>query len=290
MFVINGVSGNTGSAAAEALLAAKAKVRVVVRDEAKGAPWKARGAEVAIASIEDVASMTAALRGATGAYILLPPPAWNEPNVPANRAALTEKLLSAVRAAAPAHTVFLSSIAAHHSAGTGPIQFLHPIEQALRSSGLRTTLLRAGWFMENWGASLAGALESGSLYYGLDANKKFAQVATKDIGATAAKALLEPHASGTRVIELSGPVDLSLSDVAAVMSQVSGKSVAAVSVPVEGMVASLEGMGASKDVAAGYGEMVAGLNSGHVAWQGGDAMALRGSTTLESVLRTMLSR
>lgn len=290
MFVINGVSGNTGSAAAEALLAAGAKVRVVVRDEAKGAPWKARGAEVALASIEDVASMTAALRGATGAYILLPPPAWNEPNVPANRAALTEKLLSAVRAAAPEHTVFLSSIAAHHAAGTGPIQFLQPIERALKSSGLRATLLRAGWFMENWGASLAGALASGSLYYGLESNKRFAQVATKDIGATAARALLDPHASGARVIELSGPEELSLADVAAVISKISGKTIAAVTVPVEGMVASLEGMGASKDVAAGYGEMVAGLNSGHVAWEGGGATALRGSTTIETVLRAMLPR
>ena len=50
-YVIAGVSGNTGSVAAAALLDAGAKVRVVVRDAAKGAPWKARGAEVAVADL-----------------------------------------------------------------------------------------------------------------------------------------------------------------------------------------------------------------------------------------------
>ncbi len=290
MFVVTGVTGHTGSVAAEALLAAKQAVRVVVRDAAKGAQWKERGAEVAIATIEDTASMTRALEGATGAYVLLPPPAWGEPNVAANRTALTANLLTALRAAAPKHTVFLSSVGAQHADKTGPIKWLNPIERALRESGLRSTFVRAAFFMENWGGSLGGALASGSLYYGLAADKKFSQVATKDIGRTVANALLEPHASGARVIELAGPEELSLDDTAAVMSAVSGKSVKAVTVPVEAMVASLEGMGASKDVASGYGELVQGINANHVAWEGGAAQFVRGATTLETVLRAMLAK
>lgn len=290
MFVVTGVTGHTGSAAAETLLAAKLPVRVVVRDEAKGAAWRAKGADVAIASFEDPASMTRALKGADGAYVLLPPPAWNEAALAANRAALTDKLLTALRESAPKHTVFLSSVGAQHTDGTGPIKFLHPIEVALRSSGLRSTFLRAAFFMENWGGSLGSALESGNLYYGLIANKKFSQVATKDIGATAAKALIEPHASGARVIELAGPEDLSLEDTAAAISRVSGKTVNAVSVPIPAMVGSLEGMGASKDIAAGYGELVHGINTDHVAFEGGAAQFVRGTTTLESVLRAMLTK
>lgn len=289
MYVITGVTGHTGAAAAEALLAAKVPVRVVVRDEAKGAAWRARGAEVAVASFEEPQALARALKGATGAYLLLPPPAWNQGDLAANRAALTEKVLAAVRDAAPEHTVFLSSVGAQHEDKTGPIKTLHPIENALRASGLRSTFLRAAFFMENWGGSLGSALESGSLYYGLIADRKFDQVATKDIGATAAKALLEPHASGARVIELGGPETLSLDDTAAIMSKVSGKAVKAVSVPIPAMVASLESMGASKDIANGYGEMVQGINDGHVAWEGGSAQFVRGSTTLEAVLRAMLA-
>ena len=73
MFVIAGVTGNTGAVVADTLLPAKAPVRVIVRDAAKGAAWQAKGAEVAIADLADVPALTAALRGAQGAYLLVPP-------------------------------------------------------------------------------------------------------------------------------------------------------------------------------------------------------------------------
>src|SRR6185295_17669043 len=81
MYVIAGVSGNTGSVVANTLLADKQPVRVIVRDAAKGEPWKAKGAEVVVASLDDRASLARALTGATGAYLLLPPSAWNATNI-----------------------------------------------------------------------------------------------------------------------------------------------------------------------------------------------------------------
>src|SRR5437016_5265158 len=72
MYVVAGVSGNTGKVVAETLLSQKKPVRVIVRDAAKGAAWKARGAEVAVAELDDVPALTKALAGAEGAYLLLP--------------------------------------------------------------------------------------------------------------------------------------------------------------------------------------------------------------------------
>ena len=68
MFVVLGATGHTGSVVAETLLARKQAVRVVVRAADKGAAWKAKGADVAVASLEDVPAMTKALTGATGLY------------------------------------------------------------------------------------------------------------------------------------------------------------------------------------------------------------------------------
>ena len=62
MFVIAGASGNTGKAAAEALLAQKKSVRVIVRDASAAEAWRARGAEAAVADLDDVAALTSALR------------------------------------------------------------------------------------------------------------------------------------------------------------------------------------------------------------------------------------
>src|SRR5215217_3245164 len=112
MYVITGVTGHTGSVVAHALLAAKQPVRVVVRNAAKAEPWRAKGAEVAVADLDDQAALTRALTGATGVYALLPPPAWTQTHLAADRAAKTASLAGAVRAARPGHVVVLSSVGA----------------------------------------------------------------------------------------------------------------------------------------------------------------------------------
>src|SRR5207244_527511 len=75
MYAIAGVTGHTGSIAAETLLAQGKPVRVIVRDAAKGAAWAKKGAEVAVASLDDVGALTKALTGVQGAFVLLPPQA-----------------------------------------------------------------------------------------------------------------------------------------------------------------------------------------------------------------------
>ena len=72
-FAIVGVTGNTGRAAAEALLAKGKSVRVVVRDAAKGEAWRAKGAEIAVADLHDPVALARAFAGATGVYVLVPP-------------------------------------------------------------------------------------------------------------------------------------------------------------------------------------------------------------------------
>jgi NADPH:quinone reductase-like Zn-dependent oxidoreductase len=53
MLVVLGATGHTGAVVAETLLARKQPVRVVVRSADKGAAWAAKGAEVAVASLDD---------------------------------------------------------------------------------------------------------------------------------------------------------------------------------------------------------------------------------------------
>jgi uncharacterized protein YbjT (DUF2867 family) len=203
MYVIAGVSGNTGSVVATTLLAAGKTIRVIVRDAAKAEPWRARGAEVAIADIDDQAALTRALTGATGAYLLLPPPGWTQTGIAADRKAKTQSLLGAVRAAKPGHVVLLSSVGAELPDGTGPIKYIHAVEQGLRDAGVPATFLRAASFMENWGAMLQGAIAGGALYFGAADGLRYGQVATEDIGKTAAQLLLEGP-RGVRVVELTG--------------------------------------------------------------------------------------
>ncbi|MBA2544601.1 MAG: hypothetical protein H0V17_33470, partial [Deltaproteobacteria bacterium] len=130
----------------------------------------------------------------------------------------------------------------------------------------------------------------GALYYGLRADLAIPQVATQDIGKVAAKLLVEgapktatgPGNAPVRIVQLAGPVDLSLNDVAAAIGKLAGKPVKAVSVPLEAMKSALEGMHASPDVAALYAEMAGAINDGRMNFTSTDI--LRGTTTLEAKL------
>src|SRR5947207_15211551 len=73
MYAITGITGQVGSALAENLLVAQQHVRAVVRDANKGKAWKDRGCELAHATIEDTASLTAAFQGMEGVFVLVPP-------------------------------------------------------------------------------------------------------------------------------------------------------------------------------------------------------------------------
>src|SRR5262249_8005281 len=120
MFVIAGASGHTGSVVASTLIAAGKPVRVIVRDEKKGQPWKDKGAEVAVARLDDAAALTEALRGADGVYALLPPNFAAEDPLAWSKT-VTEAWAQAIAAARPKHVVLLSSIGSELEGGTGPI-------------------------------------------------------------------------------------------------------------------------------------------------------------------------
>lgn len=285
---IAGVSGNTGRAAAETLLNAGEKVRVIVRDAAKGEAWKARGAEVAVADVTNAASLAAALKGADTAYLLLPPrvaPGFREYQLETGRA-----LVSAVEQAQPKHVVFLSSVGAQHASGAGPISGLYPVEQGLRAvnakhPAVNVTFLRAGYFMENLGGSL-GALAHGILPGFSPVDFPMDMVATADIGRTAAS-LLREGGQGVQVVQLGGP-GVSANDVAAVLTRLVGKPIQAVSAPTDQVVPTLTGFGMPADLAAMYQEMIEGINTGHVTWEAGQRR-IQGTTTVDTVLAGLLA-
>jgi uncharacterized protein YbjT (DUF2867 family) len=288
-FAVAGVSGNTGKAAAETLLALGHQVRVIVRDAAKGEPWRAKGAEVALADLRDVGALATALEGVDGAYLLVPP--LMAPGFRAWQAEVGGALVAAAEAARANHVVFLSSIGAQHPAGTGPVAGLYPVEKALRASVAEgriksATFLRAGYFMENLAGSL-GALEQGILPGFMPVDLPIDMIASRDIGRVAAE-LLAQGGQGLAVVELGGPA-VTLNDAAAALTEIVGRPIAAIQAPLEQMVPTLTGFGIPLELAELYAELAGAITSGHIAWEGTGRRVL-GTTPVAQVLRGVLGR
>ena len=287
MYAVLGVTGNTGSVVAEELIRRGKKVRVIVRSVEKGESWKARGADVAIASVDDPKALAAALSGAEGAY-LLSPPDMSETDMTAHGRKVGDSFAEAIRISGVPHVVFLSSIGGQHETGTGPIRALHQIEERLTPLGINVTILRPTYFMENGGSSLGPAAASGVFPTFLPADLRLPQIATKDIGVFAADALENP-AKGVRILELAGPEDYTTNEIAAIVGGILGKDVKVAEGPLDAVVPTFMSYGISEHIAGLFREMYEGLINGQVAWDG-KGERHRGVTTPAEVFKGMLKK
>lgn len=287
-YLIAGVTGHVGAVVASELDKAGASYRVLVSSESKASAFRDRGVDVRVGELENKAALIEALRGAEGAFLLLPPPRA----LPATAAeffayqrAMAGSIADAVKASGVAHVVLLSSIGAHLPEGTGPIKGLYVLEQRLRELGVTFTAVRAAYFMENFGG-FAGAIQGGGVLPNfLREDVALSMVATRDIGVVAAKALLDPPAA-TRIIELAGPADHKPAEQAAIFGGVLGRAVSLMSVPEPGVMAAMLGSGVPQAMAENYAEMYSALNSGHLAFEHPEAIT-RGRVSLEEFARGM---
>jgi uncharacterized protein YbjT (DUF2867 family) len=284
-YAVAGVTGNTGSVVARTLLDAGEKVRVIVRDAAKGEAWKRDGAEVAVADLGDARALAAALKGVKGAYLLLPPRVQSE-QVVADQARITESLATAVAEARVPHVVFLSSIAAQLEQGTGPILTVRQAEQRFaKVAGTTFTFLRPAYFMENFASSLGG-LPDGAFNTFLAQGRSFPTIATRDIGRIAA-ARLRAGAQKNEIVQLAGPSDVSIEEVATTFGEVARRPLTLQVAPVAIMADVLAGFGLSRDMGRLYAEMTASMNQGEIRFDPAEALE-RGTTPLIEVAKQLL--
>ena len=279
MFVVAGVTGNTGSVVARTLRAQGKEVRVLVRNEGVRAGLEAQGFSVEVAPLEDREKLTAALRDAEGAYFLVPP--YHGPEILKHQRKVADSIALALRATNVPRVVLLSSIAAQQKEGTGPILSVHYLEQVTEGiAGL--TYLRAAYFQQNWLGVLGAAQEKQVLPSFLPPSRAVPMVATDDIGTTAAELLLQKEAP-PRIVQLAGPSDHTSVEVAGEFAAALGHSVTALDLPVEQVTSTFVEFGVPEEMARLYQEMYTGMQSGIFGWQSGLPVT-RGKTRLRELI------
>jgi NAD(P)H dehydrogenase (quinone) len=107
----------------------------------------------------------------------------------------------------------LLSLAAEHVA----------TEEALKKSGIPYTLLRNGWYTENYDGSIRGAITTGVIS-GSTGEGRIASAARADYAEAAVVVLTTPGHQG-KVYELAGDIAWTFADLATEISRISGKEV-----------------------------------------------------------------
>lgn len=286
MYFVAGVTGNTGHIVASTLIERGQKVRVMARSAEKAEPWKEKGAEVIIGELQDTATLSAALRGTQGAY-LLTPPRMDAEDYRGYQRSVSAAIADAVKASGVPRVTYLSSIAAHLSAGTGPIVATYDGEQLLGATGTELVVLRAAYFMQNWGMVAQAAVQDSVLPSYIDANIDLDMVSVQDIGRTAAELLLD--AAPPKLVELAGPRPYRNDDAATAFGTALGKTVKPVVAPTSQVVPTIRAFGASLSVAEGFRELYVAINTRVIAWEH-PASVRRGQVPLEQAIGQMVAR
>jgi uncharacterized protein YbjT (DUF2867 family) len=264
MHVVTGATGNTGRIITQRLLDAGKPVRVIGRSADRLRGLANAGADPVVASLEDSAALDRALRGAKTVYAMTPPD-YTAPDAAAYQKRVGESIAGAIRRAGVPHVVHLSSIGAQNRTGAGPVSGLGRQEERLDAIPSCNVLhLRAAFFMENLFAMLP-MIREGMLAAPLPPDVPSPWIATCDVGAAAAAALLALDFQGKQIRELHGQRDLTWNEVAEVVGRVVGRpELRFVRVPFEAAQEGFVQMGVSLSVAAAYMEMYEALNDGRM--------------------------
>ena len=265
MYVVLGAGGNTGHVVAKNLLAREQKVRVVGRNAAHLQSLAAEGAEIFIGDVLDANTLTKAFRKADAAYVMIPPNPTSD-DVRAYEDRVSDAIAVAVQSAGVKHVVSLSSFGADKPSGTGPVVGLHNLEQKLNQiNGTDVLHLRAGYFMENTLPQVGAIRMLGSMIGPVSPNLKLPIIATRDIGAAAADALLRLAFQGKQTQELQGQRHLDYSEATTVIGKAIGKpDLGYIQAPDNQIRAAMVQMGMSDNFAGLILEMAGALNTGHM--------------------------
>jgi uncharacterized protein YbjT (DUF2867 family) len=238
--LVTGATGTVGRQLVTELLEKAIPVRALVRDAKHGLSTFGRQVELITAEFDDRSGLAAAMAGIEQVYVVTP----NHPQ----QVEWETTVIDAAAAAGVRRIVKQSTVGAEIGS---PLAFWDAhgrLESHLRTVGVPSVVLRPNFFMTNLLMSAGSVREAGAIFLPA-AGAKVAMVDPRDV-AHAAAAVIAGHASCDASFDLTGPEALTFDDVAATLSEATGRTVGFVPVPDEAARAQLVETGMPKWFAA----------------------------------------
>lgn len=254
MITVFGATGNTGAPLVDTLLAKGAKVCAVTSDPAKLGSLKAKGCEAVAADFSDPAALERACAGADRIYLVTP--------AHLDMRRWKANVIAAAKSAGVRHVVLATGLGASPKAKVTFGQWHSETQELLKESGLGWTFIQPTYFMQNllW---QAGNIAKDGVYYD-DLGGPVAWVDARDIADVAAEALTGAGYEG-KAYGLTGPEALTGEDIAAILSEVTGRTITCVPLSAEDSKAAMMAAGMQDEVAAAMVELASIAPKGYLA-------------------------
>jgi uncharacterized protein YbjT (DUF2867 family) len=203
IILVTGATGKQGGAVAHHLLEQGWKVRALTRSPEKDAAvaLQKKGVEIMKGDLDDPELLREALNNTYGVFSVQN--SW-EHGVEKERIQ-GKTLADEAKRAGVSHFIYSSVGSAHRATAIPHFESKWDVEQHVRSTGLRFTILRPVFFMENFLApDTLSAIRSGNLPLGVDPAKSLQMIAVDDIGTFAALAFKTTSEYANKEIDIAG--------------------------------------------------------------------------------------
>ena len=261
---------------------------LLARDPDKLGDEARRGAVVIRGDLEDAAYVQRATAGADALFAVIPADMRTD-DLRALQNRIAESFAHAVRVNHIERVVLVSSVGAHIGTGTGPINGLHDAEQILRTVVPTLTILRPGYFMENFLMALETIAHDQTIYLPVRAEVTLPMIATRDIADVAARALTDTTRRGLRITPLHGPRDYSFNEAARIIADAIGHPVRLVTITLDQARSHLLDHGVSENVTESFLEMYEAFDTGRIMPEFPRGPETATPTTLEQFARDVLA-
>ena len=219
-----GATGRIGAKLTRTLLSAGHQVKALSRGGPALDALVKLGAEPCLGSFDTGTGELDKFFGDADAAFLMVKTDWN--NIHGHYPAVAQRFVDALRKSQVRLAVSLTAMGSEVAGSTGHFESFYKLDQALNQlSDIDLVHLRASWFMENMLFFTGAVARHGRIAWSLDSGVKLPWVATHDIANLAAKELTNP-AGEHRVIREVGSEDLTMPEVAAMISREIGRPVA----------------------------------------------------------------
>jgi uncharacterized protein YbjT (DUF2867 family) len=256
--VVTTPTGHVGRHVTAALLRAGVRPTLLVRDAARLDSTVRERSETVEVDLCDADAVAGATGGADALY-------WVNPSLPDDDPMVAHERLA--RSAAHAITVnriprvvFQSSVGAEARGGMGEIDGLALTEQVLDETGASVLHLRCGYFFTNLLMDL-DSLRAGALVTTFALDEPMAWVDPRDIGEVVAGRLLSSW-SGRVTQGVHGPEDLTFTQVAAILSEATGREIVAQRIGDDDLASRLRQVGMTDAQVEAIVGMARGLRGG----------------------------
>lgn len=262
MIVVTTPTGQIGAHVARELIEAGEPVRLIVRNGDKLHAAIQGRAEVIEGSHGDPDILDRALEGAEALFWVAPPN--TSKTMDEAYLEFTKPAVEAIRKHGVQRVVSITALGrgTEWQDKAGLVTESIKMDDLLMSSGAAFRGLAMPSFMENNGRQVAVMKEKGMFFGPIGPDKKIPWTATRDMGAVAGGLLRDGNWTGQEEVPVIGPEDLSMNEIAAIISDVAGREISYQQTSWDQFKQGFLGRGATESFAQGYVDMYQAKNEG----------------------------